>query len=741
MRVKSLISVVICIAYIVISAGFVLTGGGVSANEFLGRIFCDVDFEKPHSLEFVPKTNSITEEYDEDIETHYVKLSKSTNDDAYVQNRISQANHVVFEADIMVEKAAVSIYPFYFRTNASANYTAANISITPSLEVITHDNVHITNISAGDWHNFALAADFSEMEFDFYVDGIKVLYEHPMKSVTLGSTLTCRMRLPTGEGETVWGFDNFMIYEAYRKLSREEFDELATSIDRPSAYPSDDDVKEALSGRVALDLQSRLIFRSGEKVEPDVPALVKKGTTYVPVRVVSEGFDMEVSWDVITQQIKLGDDITLWVGRSAAKVGDEMVSLPAAPEIRRGRVLVPLRALSELILGKEVFWDGTSLIVIGDGEYEGSSDEDLLTRTREFMKYVRPDRTKIRNDFINAGSVGVHPRLMIKPEDVQRMKDLIDSKDPFMTEALNRLKNVCAGYLYAAPVEYQMSSSKLLGQSRLLLARAHALGLYYLLTGYEEYAEALYRNLESVANFPDWNHHTHFLDVGEMAAGFAIGYDSIYNYLTPERRDILSDALKRHCIIPAREAHYNSGLKYYNNWNSVVNGGVAMAALMLADEPGYEEIAFDTVAKSIRALEYMMPEFAPDGAWEESPGYRNLAVAYCMRMFSSLESACGTNYGLTRATGFSGTGEFAAYVHGPTGLYNYHDASYSKPDIIELFWLAKTLKRPDYAALRLYHLETFGLYKTPYDMMFYDPSYETAEGEILPLDGYFRNTE
>ena len=40
----------------------------------------------------------------------------------------------------------------------------------------------------------------------------------------------------------------------------------------------------------------------------------------------------------------------------------------------------------------------------------------------------------------------------------------------------------------------------------------------------------------------------------------------IYNYLTKERREFLSEALKKHVIRPARATQYSGGFKYVNNW-------------------------------------------------------------------------------------------------------------------------------------------------------------------------------
>lgn len=51
-------------------------------------------------------------------------------------------------------------------------------------------------------------------------------------------------------------------------------------------------------------------------------------------------------------------------------------------------------------------------------------------------------------------------------------------------------------------------------------------------------------------NFPDWNPYE-FLDVGEMAFGFAVAYDRLYNWLTAKQNQ-QSDASRK--MRPRRRA-------------------------------------------------------------------------------------------------------------------------------------------------------------------------------------------
>jgi hypothetical protein len=46
----------------------------------------------------------------------------------------------------------------------------------------------------------------------------------------------------------------------------------------------------------------------------------------------------------------------------------------------------------------------------------------------------------------------------------------------------------------------------------------------------------------TVANFPDW-HPEHFLDTAELTTALAIGYDWLYDYLSPEDRSAIRRAI------------------------------------------------------------------------------------------------------------------------------------------------------------------------------------------------------
>lgn len=86
---------------------------------------------------------------------------------------------------------------------------------------------------------------------------------------------------------------------------------------------------------------------------------VKGGRTMVPVRLVAEELGATVTWLDATGTVQIvagGKEILLPVGQLEARVNGQPVALDAAAEIVGGRTFVPVRFVSE-VLGARVDWD------------------------------------------------------------------------------------------------------------------------------------------------------------------------------------------------------------------------------------------------------------------------------------------------------------------------------------------------------------------------------------------------
>lgn len=293
-----------------------------------------------------------------------------------------------------------------------------------------------------------------------------------------------------------------------------------------------------------------------------------------------------------------------------------------------------------------------------------------------------------------------HPRLLAAAADFEQLKK--QTSEGKAAQWLGHLKKEAGELLKAEPSRYEIPDGKrLLATSRRVLDRVLTLGLVFRLAGDTRHSERLWLELEAAARFKDWN-PSHFLDTAEMTAAFAIGYDWLFDTWTPERRAVLRTAivelgLKQALPLYRKQKGWTAA---DHNWSQVCNGGMTLGALALADEE--QALAAEILPAAIASVRRPMHEFAPDGAWGEGPSYWDYAVMYNVLMIAALDSALGTDFGLSEMEGFSKAADFPIYVTGPTGrTFNYADAGDGGCGGQHMLWLASRFERPDFAAFRI----------------------------------------
>jgi len=108
---------------------------------------------------------------------------------------------------------------------------------------------------------------------------------------------------------------------------------------------------------------------NGAEIRLDAPPILKAGRSMVPIRFISEAFGAKVIWDKkssgITIDIK-GIRLNLWVNNPIAIIekngSRRSYKMETAPIISNGRVLVPLRFISEAY-GARIEWTQQYLLV------------------------------------------------------------------------------------------------------------------------------------------------------------------------------------------------------------------------------------------------------------------------------------------------------------------------------------------------------------------------------------------
>ncbi|MHC4356410.1 MAG: heparinase II/III domain-containing protein [Planctomycetota bacterium] len=286
-----------------------------------------------------------------------------------------------------------------------------------------------------------------------------------------------------------------------------------------------------------------------------------------------------------------------------------------------------------------------------------------------------------------------HPRLLVSADGLTELRQSL-SKDPLRRSLAEGVIKQADGLLNVAPIKREKQGRRLLGQSRRCVQRVLTLSMAYHLTGEPKYVKRCEKEMLAVSEFSDWN-PSHFLDVAEMTFALAIGYDWLYDKLSAASRvKIRSAIIDKGVALPFNSRH-KGWVRSRNNWGQVCHGGLTAGALaVLEDEPA---LAARTVHNALHNVTYSMAAYAPNGSYPEGPGYWSYGTSYNVLLIAVLESVMGTDFALTKAPGFSKTGQFLSLATGPSGqFFNYADGGSGRGTQPSLFWFASRYERPDW---------------------------------------------
>ena len=336
-----------------------------------------------------------------------------------------------------------------------------------------------------------------------------------------------------------------------------------------------------------------------------------------------------------------------------------------------------------------------------------------------------------------------HPRLLFRDGDLLRLRELVKA-DPLMQQWHTRLRAAAERMLAEKPIEHILIGPRLLDKSRTAHRRISTLAGLYLIDGDKRFAERAKLEMLTAAAFADWN-PSHFLDVAEMTNALAVGYDWLFDFLSPEEKATVRGAIIKLGLQAGldgfdKKAWWTTAT---HNWSQVCNGGLTIGALALADEE--PAIAGRLLPLCRKAIEPSMHAFAPDGGFGEGPGYWGYATQYNIYYLAALESALGTDWGLNKLPGFADTGFFRIQSIGPLGrTFNYADASDGAGSAPQMLWLARTFNQPAFAA---HELKMVGNNPSIFHLLWYSqlPA-ELGQSKIenqkspMPLDALFAGT-
>ena len=333
-----------------------------------------------------------------------------------------------------------------------------------------------------------------------------------------------------------------------------------------------------------------------------------------------------------------------------------------------------------------------------------------------------------------------HPRLLLDAEKVKELQKLV-KEDELAKKLYGKIKIKTDKVLKQEPVVYELRDGRrLIYVSGDVLERVRDLAFVYLITEDKKYMECVWAELESASKFKDWN-PAHFLDTAIMTKAFAIGLDWLWAEWTPQERQILQQAIVEKGLKPAMKVYskkrgWHSGT---NNLNQVCNGGIGMGALAVAEtEP---ELAGKILHNALKSIPKAMKPYAPDGAGHEGLGYWGFGSLYNIMLMASLESALGTDFGLSEVDGFRQSGDYQIYMSGTRRMaFDFSDCKRSQSSSAQHFWMGRKYGIPRYTWFR-HNALIEGQGGNTWDLLWFDASATGFSSKSIHPDKYFKKVE
>ncbi len=287
----------------------------------------------------------------------------------------------------------------------------------------------------------------------------------------------------------------------------------------------------------------------------------------------------------------------------------------------------------------------------------------------------------------------------------------------------------------------------------------------------DKYADAFYLLGKALGEWEHWG-EGHFLDCADGSVEFAIGFDWIYHAFDdePEKRDELAAILyEKGLHMGYVSSVYDGGSSWYlnlakangihvstkagnygwrtanrdNNWQTVCGSGMIVSALALAEYDAYQSEGMEVIQRYLNTLEKCLLQYAPDGAYIESPGYWGYGTNTLAVTLAALDSVCGHTFGYKDIIGLHDSYYFAVGIaDSEYRMWNYHDSGSGRVDYCSFYLASYLFGDPVLAKLRdemLFVDKSFGTHY--FDIFYYDPDLSVgAEGE-LPLDFNFKGID
>lgn len=501
-------------------------------------------------------------------------------------------------------------------------------------------------------------------------------------------------------------------------------------------------------------------IKDGVKINVPTPPVEINKVMYLPLRLTAEKLGAEVIWNAeekITFLVVGDNTYKVKTGESAVCHNGSPVALSGAVASINGSMYMPATDLAKL-LGETILVDEGLVMLGGVQELYLEAEERVKMEVRNIIKYERPTGQAMYDAVIAKYANNTHPRLHGDADAFARLRELVKT-DETAKKMYEFIKNSADSYLSLPPTEFPASGT-FATQDESVQERCTELGFMYQMTGDPKYAERAWAEMDAALNYSSWDTPTatriDVLAPSAMANGIALAYDWTYDWLKTNLSDsdinriktglydrMLYDSLRRY------RAEFNRTNSIGNAWEWVVDPfnfnpyrNIAVLSCCFALAEDYPEEAAETLGYVMRSLEFHFDEWMPDGAWTEGPDYGYVTINMVAEILSLLETATGTDYGLSQVPGLIESARYNKYILGPQGYFNYSDANkQTNPENTYSFLYADKLKDTTLGYLRVESLKKSGYNTSPEEMFWYKPELVGTNGGTDDKDAYFRVAE
>jgi len=586
-----------------------------------------------------------------------------------------------------------------FADRPSAWSTILNISTTGG---ITAGGNALGSLVAGQWNHIAMAINYGSGTFDGYLNG-----KHVLKGARIGqigAPVRIRFHRPATSDKGNVMIDNLRVYSGAEV--KEIDDSPYTGI---SVLGGDGAAIKALAGKNAFHGYSDYIAVNGERKKSETPAYIEDGILYGAKDDFAE---------------MLGAEVAASAGNTEVKVGEQTVTLESAPVTKNNVLYIPAKDLVTK-LDKRFAESERGVFIFAD-EMSKLSSSKLLS-VNNYMQFARltPEQVLER---LQANATA-HPHGSLAQADIDRIRAAYKN-DPVFKERVDYY------------VETQCMPERNVKTNTYDWYAMNSFMIGYLATGQEYMFEKIKESVMESLKQKSW---TSINDSQEPAHNYeylAMCYDWLYDKWEPELRKQMEERLVEwgmkfwEKVLKGTDSSLTASLSIGNNITGGCGGAVLMSTIACWElDP---ERASYIIAECIRALEPVMNNYFPQGAWAEGLDYSSYMIAHVWHGISAVINALGDDYGLLDAPGFEQYPAYYMSLHGPGGGSNFGDGgdwtNKSFYDGLVFPWAAHVFQDPEIYIMGREYMDFSGRPDYLEHVLFHNTEWEQMSADSLELN-------